>query len=160
MERKYAKYCRIFCRTIQLGRAGSASGFGQCSLAESAGGRGAADRGIADCFRVQQGIVVGLCDSRHSQHGTSPVTPGGPPFSPRSWCRGILRYVWYRNPFSAAKVLARVRSAPASRIVIVGDRLGRPVRGQHARPLPGFRGLGLLEAILSSRNVVTPGRTL
>ena len=59
----------------------------------------------------------------------------------RAWCSSILRYVWYRNPFSAARVLARVRSSPASRMVIVGEAQAWLARSRATRatvPLPSL----------------------
>jgi predicted nucleotidyltransferase len=59
----------------------------------------------------------------------------------RASCSSILRYVWYRNPFSAARILARVRSSSASRIVIVGDAPAWLARSRATRatvPLPSL----------------------
>ena len=77
-----------------------------------------------------------------------------------AWCSSILRYVWYRSPFSAAKVLARVRSCPASLIVIVGeapDWLARSRATRATGSLTEFvRRFGLLETVRDQESGFSP----
>src|SRR5438045_4416749 len=87
---------------------------------------------IADRFerakaagKLGKGTVARIARERASQAGPSPTITIRLVEDDLTRARTFaaekgLRYQTYLNPFSAAKVLARVRSSSASRIVIVG----------------------------------------
>jgi hypothetical protein len=78
----------------------------------------------------------------------------------RAWCNSILRYVWYRNPFSAAR-------GPSSREVFFGQPdsdgwrrpgLAGPLAGdsRHGSPAEFARRFGLLEAVRDKVLILRP----